>query len=598
MKIRKKSFYLLTLFTVMVTFSLFIGKVNAGSYDLYQVRYKCPVRTEASDKSSSIKNGNDTVYVYPNQQLEYIKSATGPNEGNNNATWYAVKFDYAAREYTGYVAKACMYDVKTYSYSDDTSFEQSISSFPDSYKPYLRKLHAMHPNWTFKADYTGLDWEASAEAESQKGTSAISYLYPSLIFKDSMNPNGIIVDGTSWYAPAKDAVKYYMDPRNFLTEKGIFMFQSLAYNSSEDSSVQELLNGTFMEGSFTENGVKKTYAQAFIEAGKEANVSAVHLASRAIQEMGTNGSSASSGTVSGYEGYYNFYNIGATSGEDNYLKGLEYAKNQGWNSIQKAITGGAKFIGSSYISIGQDTIYFQKFNVSSYRTRLEYTHQYQTNIMAPESESANIYTSNKGSGKLNNNYTFIIPVYNNRPDAAFKVSRTDTVGGSTTPTPPDSNQGGNSSSDSGNNSGGSNENPSLTAEQIINNAGYKIVNGYFTKVTLGEDVSSIRSYLEGLGAEVYITDKNLNFKFTGKVSTEDLITINDKTYEIAVYGDASGDGSVNIKDLLYIQKYLLGSQSLTESNKEAADVSHDGKITIKDLLLVQKYLLGTGSITQ
>lgn len=598
MKIRKKSFYLLTLFTVMVTFSLFIGKVNAGSYDLYQVRYKCPVRTEASDKSSSIKNGNDTVYVYPNQQLEYIKSATGPNEGNNNATWYAVKFDYAAREYTGYVAKACMYDVKTYSYSDDTSFEQSISSFPDSYKPYLRKLHAMHPNWTFKADYTGLDWEASAEAESQKGTSAISYLYPSLIFKDSMNPNGIIVDGTSWYAPAKDAVKYYMDPRNFLTEKGIFMFQSLAYNSSEDSSVQELLNGTFMEGSFTENGVKKTYAQAFIEAGKEANVSAVHLASRAIQEMGTNGSSASSGTVSGYEGYYNFYNIGATSGADNYLKGLEYAKNQGWNSIQKAITGGAKFIGSSYISIGQDTIYFQKFNVSSYRTRLEYTHQYQTNIMAPESESANIYTSNKESGKLNNNYTFIIPVYNNRPDAAFKVSRTDTVGGSTTPTPPDSNQGGNSSSDSGNNSGGSNENPSLTAEQIINNAGYKIVNGYFTKVTLGEDVSSIRSYLEGLGAEVYITDKNLNFKFTGKVSTEDLITINDKTYEIAVYGDASGDGSVNIKDLLYIQKYLLGSQSLTESNKEAADVSHDGKITIKDLLLVQKYLLGTGSITQ
>ena len=598
MKICKKSFYLLTLFTVMVTFSLFIGKVNAGSYDLYQVRYKCPVRTEASDKSSSIKNGNDTVYVYPNQQLEYIKSATGPNEGNNNATWYAVKFDYAAREYTGYVAKACMYGVKTYSYSDDTSFEQSISSFPDSYKPYLRKLHAMHPNWTFKADYTDLDWEASAEAESQKGTSAISYLYPSLIFKDSMNPNGIIVDGTSWYAPAKDAVKYYMDPRNFLTEKGIFMFQSLAYNSSEDSSVQELLNGTFMEGSFTENGVKKMYAQAFIEAGKEANVSAVHLASRAIQEMGTNGSSASSGTVSGYEGYYNFYNIGATSGADNYLKGLEYAKNQGWNSIQKAITGGAKFIGSSYISIGQDTIYFQKFNVSSYRTRLEYTHQYQTNIMAPESESANIYTSNKESGKLNNNYTFIIPVYNNRPDAAFKVSRTDTVGGSTTPTQPDSNQGGNSSSDSGNNSGGSNENPSLTAEQIINNAGYKIVNGYFTKVTLGEDVSSIRSYLEGLGAEVYITDKNLNFKFTGKVSTEDLITINDKTYEIAVYGDASGDGSVNIKDLLYIQKYLLGSQSLTESNKEAADVSHDGKITIKDLLLVQKYLLGTGSITQ
>jgi beta-N-acetylglucosaminidase len=593
MKTRKKTFYITMLFVIVFTFCSFLSKVSAGSYDLYQVKYKCPVRTEASDKSSAIKNGNDTVYVYPNQQLDYIKSATGPNEGNNSATWYAVKFDYAAREYTGYVAKACMYDVKTYTYNDDASFEESISAFPESYKPYLRKLHAMHPNWTFKADYTDLDWEASAEAESEKGTSAISYLYPSLIFKDSMNPNGIIVDGTNWYAPAKDAVKYYMDPRNFLTEKGIFMFQSLSYNSSEDSSVQSLLDGTFMEGTFTENGVTKTYAEAFIEAAKEANVSAVHLASRAIQEVGTKGSSASSGTVSGYEGYYNFYNIGATSGEDNYLKGLEYAKNQGWNSIQKAITGGAKFIGSSYISIGQDTIYFQKFNVSSYRTRTEYTHQYQTNIMAPESEASNIYSSYKSSGKLDNNYTFVIPVYNNRPDSAFKVSRTDTVGGSTTPTPPDSNQGG---SGSGSNEG--NDTPTLTAEQILAKTGYKIVNGYFTKITLGEDVSSIRECLENLGAEVYIMDRNWQTKVSGKVSTEDIISINDKTYEIAVYGDVTGDGVVSIKDLLFVQKYLLGSQGLTESNKEAADLSHDNSVTIKDLLLIQKYLLGTGSITQ
>lgn len=599
MKTRKKTFYITMLFAIMFTFCAFLGKASAGSYDLYQVKYKCPVRTEASDKSSAIKNGNDTVYVYPNQQLDYIKSATGPNEGNSNATWYAVKFDYAAREYTGYVAKACMYDVKTYSYSDDASFEQSISSFPESYKPYLRKLHAMHPNWTFKADYTGLDWEASAEAESEKGTSAISYLYPSLIFKDSVNPNGIIVDGTSWYAPAKDAVKYYMDPRNFLNEKNIFMFQSLAYNSNEDSSVQKLLDGTFMSGSFTENGFKKSYSQAFIDAGREANVSSVHLASRAIQEVGTNGSSASSGNVPGYEGYYNFYNIGATSGEDNYLKGLQYAKDNGWNSIQKAITGGAKFIGSSYISIGQDTIYFQKFNVSSYRTRTTYAHQYQTNIMAPESESANIYSSYKSSGKLDNNYTFVIPVYNNRPDTAFKVSRTDTVGGSTTPTTPDSNQGGSgSSSDSGSGSGSTGETPTLTAEQILSNAGYKLVNGYFTNVTLGEDVSQIRSYLEGQGAEVGFLNKNWQTKVSGMISTEDLISINDKVYEIAVYGDVSGDGKVTIKDLLLIQKYLLGSQTLTESNKEASDVSHDGKITIKDLLLVQKYLLGTGSITQ
>lgn len=598
MMLLNKRIKVISIFLVGLSMFLFMPSLKAASYDVYTVKYKCPVRTAASDKSDTIKNGNDTVYVYQNQTLNYIKSATGPNEGNSNATWYAVKFDYAAREYTGYVAKACMYDVKTYSYSDDSSFEQSISSFPESYKPYLRQLHAIHPNWTFKADYTNLDWEAAAEAESQIGMSAISHLYPSLKFTNSLYPNGIVIDGTNWYAAAKDTVKYYMDPRNFLTEKNIFMFQSLSYNESENASVQKVLNGTFMEGSFTENGVTKKYADAFIEAGKEANVSAVHLATRAIQEVGTKGSSASSGTVPGYEGYYNFYNIGATSGEDNYLKGLQYAKNNGWNSIQKAITGGAKVIGSSYISIGQDTIYFQKFNVSSYSTRNDYTHQYQTNIMAPESESANIYSSYKSSGKLDSNYTFVIPVYNNRPDSAFKVSRTDTVGGSTTPTPPDSNQGGNGSSESGSDSGSSSETPTLTAEEILQKTGYKIVNGYFTKVTLGEDVSSIRSYLESLGAEVGVLNKNWQTKVSGKVSTEDLISINDKVYQIAVYGDVSGDGAVTIKDLLLIQKYLLGSQNITEANKEAADVSHDGSITIKDLLLVQKYLLGTGSITQ
>lgn len=585
----QKEFKMLLIFVFVFSSFLFIPKIKAASYSVYTVKYKCKVRTSASDKVSAIKNGNDDVTVVPNQELEYIKTLKGPNNGLQNQDWYAVKFDYAAREYTGYVAKACMYDPKTYSYNDDSSFEQKISSFPESYKPYLRKLHAIHPNWTYEADYTNLDWESAAEAESQKGTSAISSLYPSLIFKDSINPNGIIVDGTSWYAPCKDAVKYYMDPRNFLTEKNVFMFQSLTYNSNEDSSVQKLLNGTFMEGSFTENGNTKTYAKAFIDAGKEANVSSVHLASRALQEMGTKGSSASSGKVSGYEGFYNFYNIGATSGADNYLKGLEYAKNNGWNSIQKAITEGAKFIGSGYITKGQDNLYFQKFNVSKDKVYKVYTHQYMTNIMAPESESSSIYKSYNDNGKLGSNYNFVIPVYNNRPDSAFKVSRTDTVGGTTKPNTPDSNQSGND--------GGSTP-QSISPETKITRSGYKFSNGYLTGITYGQDISQIKAKVQSQGGEINTLNNNWVSKMSGKVSTGDILSIDDKAFRIVVYGDISGDGNINIKDLLLIQKYLLRSQNLTDANKEAADVSHDSNITIKDLLFVQKYLLRTGNISQ
>lgn len=599
-----KKFDLLLIFMIVFSCFMFIPNVKAASYDVYTVKYKCKVRTSPSDQVSAIKNGNDDVQVSVNQNLEYIKTVKGPNNGKQNQDWYAVKFDYAAREYTGYVAKACMYSAKTYTYNDDASFEQRIKDFPDSYKTYLRKLHAIHPNWTFEADYTNLDWEAAAEAESQKGTSAISKLYPSLIFKDSVNPNGILVDGTSWYAPAKDTVKYYMDPRNFLTEKNVFMFQSLTYNANEDSSVQKLLNGSFMEGSFTENGYTKTYAQGFIDAAKESGVSSVHLASRALQEMGTKGSSASSGKVSGYEGYYNFYNIGATSGADNYLKGLEYAKNNGWNSIQKAITEGAKFIGSGYITKGQDTLYFQKFNVSKDRTRNEYTHQYQTNIMAPESESASIYKSYSDNNKLGNNYNFVIPVYNNRPDAAFKVSRTDTVGGSTAPSTPDSNQNGvaGENNNNGGNTGGNTSTeqpkPVVSPDTKVTNSGYRLSNGYLTGITYGEDISSIKNKIQNQGGSISTLNSSWASKMSGKVATGDIVSVDDKAFRIAVYGDISGDGVINIKDLLLVQKYLLRSQNLTEANKEATDVSHDGAVTIKDLLLIQKYLLGTGNINQ
>lgn len=592
MKLNKKN-VLLTIFTIILCF-IVMTEAKAASYSVYKVKYKCKVRTEASDKVSAIKNGNHDVTVYPEQELEYIKTLTGPNNGKNNQIWYAVKFDYAARQYTGYVAKDCMYDAKTYSYNDDDAFEESIKAFPDSYKPYLRKLHAIHPNWGFTIDNTGLDFKASITAESQKYQSAISYLYPSLFYRDSENPNGIIVDGKSWYAPCYDAVGYYLDPRNFLTEKSIFMFESLAYNASQDVSVAGILSKSFMKGSFTENGYTKTYAQAFIDAAKEANVSSTHLASRSLQEMGNEISSAASGTVKGYEGYYNFYNIGAYSGEDNYLKGLEYAKKQGWNSRVKAITGGALFISKKYVNNGKDTIYFQKFNVSKDRTTPPYTYEYMTNIMAPESESSSIYNSYKNGKKLNNAYTFKIPVYNSMTKNAYKVSRTDTVGGN------EENNGDNTENKPGDSGGNkSEEKPKVTPEQKVTNAGYSLSTGYLTRVSPNTDMGTLRSNLTNKEAQVASLNSSWNSKVSGYVATGDIIEIDSsKRFEVVIYGDIAGDSGINVVDLLYLKKYLLGDMSLKEPNKKSADVNKDGKVDVVDLLLLKKHILSEYSISQ
>lgn len=564
---------------------LFIPKINAASYNFYKVQYKCPVRTSPSENASIIKNGSDNVYVYADQELQYIKTEKGPNNGKQNQDWYAVRFDYAAREYTGYVAKACMYDMVTKSYSDDSAFEEKIKNFPESYKPYLRRLHALHPNWIFIMDNTNLDFSSSVKAESKVGQSAISYLYPSLIYKDSSNPNGIIVDGTSWYAPCYDAVGYYLDPRNFLQEKYIFMFESLVYNQMQDSSVSEILSNSFMKGSFSENGYTKTYAQAFIDAAKESNVSSTHLASRSLQEMGTSMSAAASGTVSGYEGYYNFYNIGAYSGVNNYLLGLEYAKNKGWNSIQKAITGGALFISSNYVNNGKDTIYFQKFNVSSKRTTSAYSYEYMTNIMAPSDETQSIYNSYKNSNKLNDNYTFTIPVYTNMSNSAYKVSRTDTVSGEV--------------SENNNNSNNNNSNNTISAETKVKNAGYSVSNGYISKISLGTDMSSLRSKISSAGAVVATLNSSWNSKTSGKIATGDIIEVDNNTrYQAVIYGDIVGDSNISVVDLLYLKKHITGDINLGDASKLAADISKDGSVNVVDLLLLKKYLLGEYNINQ
>ena len=138
----------------------------------------------------------------------------------------------------------------------------------------------------------------------------------------------------------------------------------------------------------------------------------------------------------GYEALYNFYNIGATSSSEPMgaiINGLKYARDgKGassetkakyqipWNTKERAITGGGIFIGSSYINIGQDTIYLQKFHVYDKNNKELFWHQYMTNVLAPYSESNIIYKGYLNSNLLNSEINFIISIYNNMPNLPCK----------------------------------------------------------------------------------------------------------------------------------------------------------------------------------
>ncbi len=180
-------------------------------------------------------------------------------------------------------------------------------------------------------------------------------------------------------------------------------------DSSQSGSVQAPSSGTL------------TYAQIIMNAAQQSGVNPYVLAAMIIQENGKDGSPSISGTRSPYEGYYNFYNIGAyaTDSMDAVTRGLWYASQSGsygrpWNTVEKAIMGGAEYYGTNFVKAGQDTFYLKKFNVQGSNL---YKHQYMTNVQAAASEGYQMSAAYSDEMKQTA-LEFKIPVYTNMPATA------------------------------------------------------------------------------------------------------------------------------------------------------------------------------------
>ncbi len=331
------------------------------------------------------------------------------------------------------------------------SYEEELASFPSDYQSLLAKLHAAHPNWIFVAVDAG-DWETAVTAESKTGISLINKNYSAFLLNNTSDYYNAstgaykVYDGTTWVQAGRNTVAWFMDPRNFLDETYIWLFESLNYDNVQTlDGVKSILNGTDMasaenityyDTAGTKQALDITYAEAVYQAGLDNSISPYYLAAKIIQEVGGNTSgTATSGLNATYPGIYNFYNIGASSGSNAAVTGLKWASGNGtgatsygrpWTTPVLSISGGAGYIASSYISKGQNTLYLQRFNVTSYKT---YSHQYMTSIYSAAAEAR---TTSKASKSSSNTYVFYIPVYNSMPSQDATVSFTRTVDTATT----------------------------------------------------------------------------------------------------------------------------------------------------------------------
>ena len=317
----------------------------------------------------------------------------------------------------------------------DTDFEASISAFPESYKPALRNLHEKHPEWTFTPLITGLDWSSAVNGEHQDNLSlvindsAYTDIFKSREAGDFNFSTGRYIEKDYGFARAnKLAISYYMDPRNFLSEEGIFQFEDYSFsNLITVESVEHVLKGSFMENKvisyLDKNGntvkTNEKYSQVIFEAGKLYNANPCFLASKIIHEVGSNGSGSVSGKYGSYPGIYNFYNIGANDNPSGAIAGgLKWASSgttyqRPWTTPKKSIQGGAQYIAEKYISKGQQTGYLQRFNVNPKAEFDTFTHQYMTNLSGAAIPAYLNYQAYKNSGMLDFEFRFLIPVYKN-----------------------------------------------------------------------------------------------------------------------------------------------------------------------------------------
>ena len=327
----------------------------------------------------------------------------------------------------------------------DFEMQLAEQSFPESYLPALRRLHELYPNWVFQAYHTGLSWDEVIEEESIVGknlipnSKGIEWKSLEAGAYNWKTDSFIVYDGSTWVTASKEAIAYYMDPRNFLDEETIFQFEMLTYEKSYQNKegIENILKYTPLYGTsysyIDDTGAMRTisYADTFIEAAEYTGVSPYHLASRVKQEVVTGTSTVSNsvtGTVTGFEGLYNFYNIGAyhsTAAGGAIANGLKYAKYGStddelndmslipWDNRYNAIVGGAYILGNTYISRGQNTIYLQKFNVTETST---YYHQYMANVEAPYAEGKKTAAAYTNLETLP--IVFSIPVYLDMPDEA------------------------------------------------------------------------------------------------------------------------------------------------------------------------------------
>ena len=213
-----------------------------------------------------------------------------------------------------------------------------------------------------------------------------------------MSGRPVISKNGSWVPANINELRQYCSP----SEKNIDTYKYQFLDLSMPSGIDEKVLGGFLQN----KGILKGKEKVFIEAGKKYNVNEIYLVAHALLETGNGKSTLAQGVNVNGKKVYNMFGIGAI--DSNPIGGgSSYAYKAGWDTPEKAIMGGAKFVSEQYINhemYAQNTLYEMRWNPAR-----PCSHQYATDVAWATKQAVRIeqiYDQFKDANKV-----FDIPSY-------------------------------------------------------------------------------------------------------------------------------------------------------------------------------------------
>lgn len=541
-----------------------------------------PTITKAEEQTGYVDASELNVRTSPGiyapivGQLSYtsvtILDSAKDMDGN---LWYKIKYD--GGEYYVYAEYVSLQNSDSASSTTVSSagaqgygtYEEQLASFPVSYQGLIQKIHEIYPNYIFEANYVDISYDDAVYQQTLGHRKLVN------MYSDGISWRSLDSDCYNWSTgrwntysgdwtdAGIDVIEYYMDPRNFLNTRNMYIFAQQTYTGAETrAGVETITQGSFLAGTYTDSTGTHSYIDTIMEVARESKVSPYVIAATIRAEQPTWGDSP---LIDGSYGYYNFFNFGA-SGADVVGNGINYAKNQGWDTVYKSILGGSKGYYNGYLKSGQDTYFYKDYNLPN----LDFNHQYAQSVYDQIGNAA--FLRNAISSDHSAVIVLRVPVYTEMPAEAPGYPEENNSlnpryqnGGAVLPRKTTTIT---TVSDAGNNANttttATTQDPAATTD---------------SGNTSTTDSGSASAGLLGSGNTSGGTDSSS----TGGGSPGPKYSA----------GDANGDGKITALDYVTVKNHILGTKTITDSDKlKAADANGDGKISAMDYVRIKNMIMG------